>query len=176
VPVAVLLRALEVGAVVAVQVLEDAVLVPQTAVCARLGAPSWTVARVRFCCDEGAAADERREAAEAAGRARWAAALSVEAAGACRASILDAVSAYARAIDAGGAVGGRGRWEEWRRALVVMLDFRIGNARLGAFDWSWRPLHKSMTSPIWMAIYSGEPSDLPAPVFLDAKYVSDRVI
>jgi hypothetical protein len=48
------------------------------------------------------------------------------------------------------------------RALVVMLDFRIGNARLGAFDWPWRSLHRSMTSPIWMTINSGDSSDLPA--------------
>ena len=49
------------------------------------------------------AAVESRVAAEAAGRARWAAAVSAFGACACRASILDANYVLSRAIDARGA-------------------------------------------------------------------------
>jgi hypothetical protein len=74
---------------------------------------SFTVARVRFCVREGAAV-ERRVAAEAAGRARWAAALSADEAGACRASIVNAILVLTGAIDARAA--GERTWslEEWR--------------------------------------------------------------
>jgi hypothetical protein len=64
------------------------------------GGASFTVARFLCCVREGVAAVERRVAAEAAGRARWAAALSVEDAGACRASIVNAVCVLTGAIDA----------------------------------------------------------------------------
>jgi hypothetical protein len=68
-----------------------------------LGGVSWTVASVLFCVRLFGAAVERRVAAEAAGRARCAAALSAFGAGACRASIVDADSVLSRAIDARGA-------------------------------------------------------------------------
>lgn len=48
------------------------------------------------------AAVERRVAAEAAGRARWAAALSAVEAGTCLASIVSAGNLLSRAIDARG--------------------------------------------------------------------------
>jgi hypothetical protein len=64
------------------------------------GGASFTVAKVLFCVREGVAAVERRVAAEAAGRARWAAALSADEAGACRASIVNAVFVLTGAIDA----------------------------------------------------------------------------
>jgi hypothetical protein len=64
------------------------------------GGASLTVARVLFCVCEGVAAVDRRVAAEAAGRARWAAALRADEAGACRASIVNAVMGLTGAIDA----------------------------------------------------------------------------
>jgi hypothetical protein len=74
---------------------------------------SLTVASVRFCVREGAAV-ERRVAAVAAGRARWAAALRADDAGACRASIVNAVCVWTGAIDARAA--GERAWSlgEWR--------------------------------------------------------------
>lgn len=78
------------------------------------------------------AAVDRRVAADAAGKARDAAAPSVEGAGACRASIVDTVGELSRAIDA------RGYGE---RALamqvvaVVKFELVMTYAFLGIFDW-----------------------------------------
>jgi hypothetical protein len=75
------------------------------------GAASFTVARVLFCVGEGVAVVDRRVAAEAAGRARWAAALRADEAGACRASIVNAGMGWTGAIDARAA--GERAWSLW---------------------------------------------------------------
>jgi hypothetical protein len=64
------------------------------------GGASFTVANALFCVRCGGVAVERRAAAEAAGNTRWAAPLSVEGVGACRASIFDAGFLIGCAIDA----------------------------------------------------------------------------
>ena len=70
-------------------------------------------------------------AAEAAGRARWAAALSADGAGACRASIVTAVCVLCRAIEA------RGSGERLLSMRVVAsVKFEVMTAAfLGVFDW-----------------------------------------
>jgi len=68
----------------------------------RFGA-SVTVAKVLLCDRDGVAAVERRDAAQVAGSARWATALSVCGAGAWRASIVGTGLRCSRAIDALGA-------------------------------------------------------------------------
>ena len=75
------------------------------------------------------AAVERRVAAEAAGSARWAAALSVDEADACRASIVIAVCVLSRAIDA------RGSGE---RSLLAMRVVAVVKFDLDDLRFSWR--------------------------------------
>lgn len=95
-----------------------------------LGAASFTVARVRFCCWVGAAAVARRVAAVVAGSARWAAAARADEAGACLASILNAVCVCARAIDACGAASLLRRGG----GIVRREVRRISNQGLGISD------------------------------------------
>ena len=93
------------------------------------GGASCTVASVLFCVRFWGAAVERRVAAEAAGSARWAAALSVDEAGACRASIVIAVCVLSSAIDA--RVSGE-------RGLLAMQVVAVVKFNLDDLPFSWR--------------------------------------